>query len=115
MNGFKKFLIFSGLSLLLLFAFFGGNTVLEKSQKENSGTYFSSGHLHTLAFIQPEMAHAFVISAKIGDYSPTKCFSHFLQAVPEFKIRRALAIFPNQDINRCEKVSLLLFPFHIFW
>ena len=25
------------------------------------------------------------------------------------------SIFVRQDINRCHKVSLLLFPFHIFW
>ena len=31
------------------------------------------------------------------------------------KIKTLFIRYANQDINRCEMVSLLLFPYHSFW
>lgn len=115
MNWIKKTIIFIGLTLVFAFAFNANETTVEKIQVEKQDSSFSVDSIHSSAFIQPQASHIFTSPQKTPDFSVVKYFDIFLVILPDFKISSSLTLFANQDINRCEMVSLLLFPFHIFW
>jgi hypothetical protein len=71
--------------------------------------------LKNSAYISQEIAQNLVGSrADLQIY--IKWFESFYNiGFSEFSIFKASATFLRQDINRCENVSILLFPFHLFW
>lgn len=115
MNWTKKTLVFTVLSIVLLFAFKGENITVEHIQQENSSSYFSNDSIHASAFLQPQVAPTFLANCKVDNPVLAKWFDTFLIEAPDLKILKHLNTFQIQDINRCENVSLLLFPFHSFW
>ena len=115
MNWIRKTIIFIGLSIVFLFAFTANETVVEKIQLEKTNSSFSVDGIHSSVFIQPQAGSTFASPQKTPDFSVSKYFENLLVVLPEVKIVNSITLFANQDINRCEMVSLLLFPFHYFW
>ncbi|MFV8369320.1 hypothetical protein [Flavobacterium sp. LB2R40] len=116
MNWIQKIGVFIGLILVLLFPF----AAKEESMPtiiplENSSSSVSVDSFHSSDFIQPQVSNTGTACHKTPDYTITKYLENFLIPIPEFKITTFLIRFAKQDINRCEMVSLLLFPFHSFW
>ncbi|MFV7235939.1 hypothetical protein [Flavobacterium sp. ZB4R12] len=115
MNWIQKTVVFIGLSLVLLFAFNASESSIEKIQLEKSSSSFSADPIHSSVFIQPQVSGTFTLHYKTTDYTIAKYFENFLIVIPDFKVNTFFSRFAKQDINRCETVSLLLFPFHFFW
>ncbi|TDE02168.1 hypothetical protein [Flavobacterium hiemivividum] len=115
MNWIRKTIFIMGLSLVLLFAFNADKSLGHSIEIEKSVSVFSSDNIHTSAFIQPQISNIFVVLQKTSNSSLLKYLDSFLTAIPDFKIKTLFNRFANQDINRCEMVSLLLFPYHSFW
>jgi hypothetical protein len=115
MNWIRKTLIFIGLSIVFLFVYSANESAVAKIQVEKQNSSFSVDAIHSSVFIQPQASSAFPSSHKTIDFSVSKYFENFLAVIPDLKIGKYFTLFANQDINRCEMVSLLLFPFHFFW
>jgi hypothetical protein len=115
MNRIQKTLIFIGLSIVFLFAFSANETPINKIQVEKTDSSFSIDGIHSSVFIQPQASGTSASPHKTPDFSVSKYFENFLVVIVDLKIGKYFTVFANQDINRCEMVSLLLFPFHYFW
>lgn len=115
MNWIQKSVVFIGLSLVLLFAFNANKSVIAKIQLQKTDSSFSVDSIHSSVFIQPQISSPFVLHHKTTEYTVAKYFENFLIVIPDLKVCTFFNRFAKQDINRCEMVSLLLFPFHFFW
>ncbi len=115
MNWFRKTVVFIGLLIAFLFAFSVSEAPIPTSQLEKSSSSVSVDSIHSSDFIQPQVSNPFTSYHKTPDYTIAKYLENFLIAIPDFKITTFIIRFAKQDINRCEMVSLLLFPFHFFW
>lgn len=115
MNLFKKIVVFLGLSLTLLLAFESSATTVQSIKKDSEKTLFSENSTVNSAFIQPEIVTHVSVNLKVNHQSIIKFFDSYLDLVPNLKSSKNNTTFALQDINRCAKVSLLLFPYHIFW
>ncbi len=115
MNWFQKTLLYIGLLIVFLFAFNVNGSTVETIQTEKIPAAFASESNHFSAFVQPQASSTLAVHYKTTDYSITKYFGNFLVVIPNFSTSKFFSTFRNQDINRCEMVSLLLFPFHFFW
>jgi hypothetical protein len=115
MNLFRKTLVFIGLLIVFLFAFSANEVPVQTIKIEKSNSSLSANSIHSSDFIQPQVSNTFTSYHKTPDYTIAKYLENFLIAIPDFKIRTFFIRFAKQDINRCEMVSLLLFPFHFFW
>lgn len=115
MNWIRKTVIFIGLVLVFSFAFSAKEVAIDKIQFEKQESSLSVEKIHSSAFIQPQASHNLSATSKTPNFSFSKYLENYLVSIPSLKIGISFAFFANQDINRCERVSLLLFPFHIFW
>jgi hypothetical protein len=115
MNWIRKTIIFTRLLIVFLFAYSANESAVAKIQAEQQSSSFSIDGIHSSVFIQPQTSSVFTSSHKTLDFSVSKYFENFLVVIPDLKIGKYFTLFANQDINRCEMVSLLLFPFHFFW
>lgn len=110
-----KFIVFTGLLIQFSFAY-SANHDSTISQKKDNNTEFNKKSLGIAHFLQsniersnPDLKHNNRIPFNLNDSNTAiLLFSNFKEN--ELKI-----ILSNQDINRCDKVSILLFPFHFFW
>jgi hypothetical protein len=115
MNLFRKTLIFIGLLIVFLFAFSSNEAPIDIIQSDKSNSSLSANSIHSSDFIQPQVSNTFTSYHKTPDYTIAKYLENFLNVIPDFKSSIFFIRFAKQDINRCEMVSLLLFPFHFFW
>lgn len=115
MNWFRKTVVFIGLLMAFLFVFSANEAPIHTIQSEQSNSSVSVDSIHSSDFIQPQVSNPFTSYHKTPDYTIAKYLENFLIAIPDFKISPFFIRFAKQDINRCEMVSLLLFPFHFFW
>lgn len=115
MNWLVRTILFIGLSIVLLFAITANESIGESIEIEKSTSNFSPDSVHTSFFIQPQISTIFILQQKNPNYSVVKYLESFLTTVPDFKIITLFKRYANQDIDRCEMVSLLLFPYHSFW
>jgi hypothetical protein len=115
MNWIRKTTIFIGLTIVFLFAFSANEVSVNKIQLEKPESSVSNGSIHSSVFIEPQANNTFTTPQKSTNLSFSKYFENYLAIIPDLKISSSFTLFPHQDINRCEMVSLLLFPFHIFW
>ena len=115
MNWIKKTIIFIGLTLVFAFVFSANKTNVEKIQIEKNDSAFSVQSNHSLVFIQPQASNGLTFAQKTTDFSVVKYFDNYLAVILDLKTSIPFTAFANQDINRCEMVSILLFPFHYFW
>jgi hypothetical protein len=114
MRKFWKFIVFTGLLIQFSFAYSANHDVTISLKKDNN-TAFSKESLSVSQFVQPstersnpDLKHNNRIPVSIGDSNTALLFSNFKEG--NVKI-----VLSDQDINRCTKVSILLFPFHYFW
>ena len=115
MNWIQKTLIFIGLSIVFSFAINANETVVNKIQLEKTDSSLSVDGIHSSVFIQPQASNPLVSPQKTPVFTVAKYFENYLVVIPDLKVVTPFALFANQDVNRCEMVSLLLFPFHYFW
>lgn len=115
MDWIRKTIVFIGLSIAFLFAFNAKESIVDKIQMEKTDSSFSVDSIHSSVFIQPQANNFFASTQKTHDFSVAKYFENYLVVIPDLKTDTHFTLFANQDINRCEMVSLLLFPFHYFW
>jgi hypothetical protein len=115
MNWFRKTLAFVGLLIVFLFAFNVNEATVDSIKIEKSSSSVSVDNIHSSDFIQPQVSNTFTSYHKTLDYSIARYLENFLNVIPDFKISTIYLRFAKQDINRCQMVSLLLFPFHFFW
>lgn len=72
--------------------------------------------LKASAFVNQEINQNSVASSRADLPIYVKWFESFYNiSFSQFSSFKATATFLRQDINRCETVSILLFPFHLFW
>lgn len=72
--------------------------------------------LKTSAYINQEINQNSVASSRADLPIYVKWFESFYNiSFSEFSVFKATTTFLRQDINRCENVSILLFPYHLFW
>lgn len=115
MDWIRKTIVFIGLSIVFLFAVNANEAVVKKIQPAKTDSSFAVDGIHSLVFIQPQAGVTFASPQKTPDFSVSKYFENLLVVLPEVETVGHYSLFANQDINRCEMVSLLLFPFHFFW
>ena len=115
MNLFKKIVLFVGLSLTFLLAFQGSEKAVYSLNTETNKPLYSTNTSDNSVFIQPEIVTHIVVNFKIEHQTMLKFFDNYLDLIPNIESSKIVNTFAIQDINRCAKVSLLLFPFHIFW
>ena len=102
--------------MLIQFSFaYCANHDITISAKKDNNTAFSKESLSVSHFVQPsiersnpDLKHNNRIPVNIGDSNTAPLFSSFRENNPKI-------VLSDQDIDRCTKVSILLFPFHYFW
>ena len=115
MNWVKKTVFFIGLIFLFCVAFSATEySSLIKVEKPSS-TKFSLESIQDHAFIQPQPHYTANVQLEKDSNPLIKWQAAFLTASAAVKKLSCSKAYINQDINRCEKVSILLFPFHFFW
>jgi len=114
MRKFWKFIVFTGLLIQFSFAYSANHDVTISFKKDNN-TAFSKESLSVSHFVQPsiersnpDLKHNNRIPVNISDSNTPPLFS-------SFKENNLKIVLSDQDIDRCRKVSILLFPFHYFW
>lgn len=115
MKFFKNILVLSAIAFALFFITnekqdFAASITSEKSES----TYNAEG-LHALAFLQPQSEHHVVSENKTGNAFFAKIIHNPLALASGFVVLKPFQKFLFQDNDRCESVSLLIFPFHFFW
>jgi hypothetical protein len=115
MKAFGKFIVLIGLFIQFNFAYSANQYAFPSFQKKNN-TSLSKESLSTSHFIQPsidrgtlDQSHNTRIPVGINDCNTLSPF------FPCFKGNNLKIVLSDQDIDRCTKVSILLFPFHYFW
>ena len=115
MRRFWKFIVFTALLIQFSFAYSANQDVTISSRKDNS-TAFSKESLSVSHFVQPsiersnpDLKNSNRIPVNINDSNTT------LPLFSSFKENNLKIVLSDQDIDRCTKVSILLFPFHYFW
>ena len=116
MKTFWKFIVFTGLLIQFTFAYSANHDTTITFQKENN-TEFGKESLSISHFVQPSIARGTPdlknsnrIPVGLINLCPTN-----LQSLLIFKDNTRKIVLSDQDIDRCNKVSILLFPFHYHW
>lgn len=72
--------------------------------------------LKASAFVHQEVNQNFGLNSRADLPVYVKWFESFYNiGFSDFSSFTTTSIFARQDIDRCENVSILLFPFHLFW
>jgi hypothetical protein len=115
MGKFWKFIVFTGLLIQFSFAYSANHDATFSTKKANN-TAFSKESLSVSHFVQPsiersnpDLKHNNRLPVNIDDSNTA------LLSFTNFKERNLKIVLSDQDIDRCTKVSILLFPFHYFW
>jgi len=115
MKFFKKILILSAIVAALFFVTNGKQDLAASIAVEKSESSYNDEGLHALAFIQPQADHHVVSENKSGNAFFAKTIHNPFVLATGFVVSKPLQKLLFQDSNRCESVSLLIFPFHLFW
>ena len=115
MGKFWRFIVFAGLLFQFSLAY-STNQDASFSTKKDHSTLFSKESLSACHFFQPniersnpDLKHSNRIPVNIDNTNTA------LQLFSSFKESNLKIVLSEQDIDRCKKVSILLFPFHYFW
>jgi len=115
MKLFKKTLILLAVVAAMFFVTNGEQDLAASIATEKSKSSYSDEGLHAFSFIQPKADHHVVSESKTGNGSFVKTIHNPFVLAFGFVVFKPLQKFLFQDSNRCESVSLLIFPFHFFW
>lgn len=114
MKIFWKFIVFIGLLMQFGFAY-GANQDKTISFSKENNSEINKESLSTSHFVQPsiersnpDLKHNNRIPLGLNQNTLLPLFSKFKES--NLKI-----VLTDQDIDRYNSVSILLFPFHIFW
>lgn len=118
MKWIKNLAVFSLLVFASFFSTAEAKTLqpsFEKATKK-SNSIEDVDHIKVAAFTKSQRSAD--LSSENRDHSPlfTKWFASYIEF--QYSYFHALSqstSFIRQDINRCFSVSLLIFPFHLFW
>lgn len=115
MGRFWKLIVFTGLLIQFSFAY-SANPDTTISFKKDNNTSFNKENLSISHFVQPSIERS-NLDLKHNNRIPVHS-SDFNTALPifsSFKKNNLKIVISDQDIHRCTKVLILLFPFHYFW
>jgi hypothetical protein len=115
MNNFWKFIVFTGLFFQLSFAHSANQNATLSFPKENN-TQLNKESLNSYSFLQPSVDRG-IPNLKQNNRIPVSinpCPTE-LQPLSIFKDNTSKTVVSEQDIDRCNNVSILLFPFHYHW
>ena len=110
-----KHILFFAILVSALFAADSAQAAVKTSHPRDQEKQFSKDGIHSLAIIQPESVHHVVPHAKVSQPVVFRSANYLLFDIASFNNQKLQKSFIRQDINRCEKVSFLLFPHHFFW
>lgn len=115
MRKFWKFIVFTGLLIQFGFAYSANHDATISFRNDNR-TALSKESLSVSHFVQPsiernnpDLKQNNRIPVHISDFDAS------LPLFSSFKENKRKIVLSDQDIDRCTKVSILLFPFHYFW
>lgn len=116
MNSIRLFSFISLVSLFLLFSITVDGHSGSAIKKEKKNSFLSPSSVHSDFFLQPQADTSVYITEKTPNTFQTKHFeSNFSISLDFITLQVENTYVISQDINRCENVSQLLFPFHFFW
>ena len=115
MGKFWKFIVFAGLLIQFSLAYSANHDSTISLKKDNS-TAFSKESLSVSYFVQPSIERGNP-DLKHNNRIPvdTNDFNTAFPLFSNLKENNSKIYLSDQDIDRCAKVSILLFPFHYFW
>lgn len=91
------------------------NAPLPSQLPNDSQKQFSKERIHLSAIMRTDTLHSFVPNFKAGNTVVFVRINDEIRIYRGCKGVRLQKSFIRQDINRCEKVSIHLFPYHFFW
>lgn len=110
-----KFIIFVCLITQFGYAYNSNPNITSSFQKKNENI-LSKESLSSFHFVRPsidkgtsDFKHNNRIPAGLSNYATE------FQTLPILRDNDFKIVLSEQDVNRCNKVSILLFPFHYFW
>ena len=115
MNWVKRTLAFIGLMYVLLVAFSATANAMPFKTKKQSSPKLAVEKIQNSAFIQPQLQYIAHLQVEKDSNPQIKWQATFLTPRTSGVAASYCKSYLNQDINRCKKVSILLFPFHFFW
>jgi len=115
MKNFWKFIVFVGLFVQLGFAHNANHNAMVSFQKE-SNTEFSKESLSSSEFVQPTISRG-TLDLKLSNRIPAGVANYpsELQSLTILRNATHKIFLSDQDLDRYNGVSILLFPFHYFW
>lgn len=115
MKWIKNIALFSVFLIAFLFANTSEGKVIGAVQN-NKKSIEQVDFLRASAFVNQEISIHSISNPRADLPVYAKWFeSYYDISFSGFSTCKATAAFLRQDINRCDKVSILLFPFHFFW
>jgi hypothetical protein len=115
MKNFWKFIVFACLLTQFGFAYNSNSNISSSFQKKNDTT-FSKESLSSFQFVRPSIDRG-TSDLKDNNRIPVglRFYPTELQSLSILSENTLKIVLSDQDINRCNGVSILLFPFHYFW
>lgn len=86
-----------------------------KTEKKSTENFQQNNRINVDAFVQKSSVQKQSVN-RFDFSSDAKWYDDYFDLSASDKSNaRILTLNFGQDINRCQKVSLLLFPYHLFW
>jgi len=110
----KHSIVLASIIALFVLGFSSTAIPFEKSSSKEQRLK-SVESIQSVGLIQSISASQIQVVAKENKTSLFNFFFHLVETPTLFVHRIFTPFLTQQDINRCESVSKLLFPYHIFW
>ena len=110
----KHSFIFASLIALFLLGLTPSATPVVKSTSKEQRLQ-TADSIKSVGLIQSISENQQQVVSKENKTSFSTYFLHSVEVPSLFVIRTFTPFLAQQDINRCESVSKLLFPYHYFW
>lgn len=103
-------------SLIALFVLGSTSTVIPVEKNVSKEQRLQSAEsIQSVGLIQSISENQQQVVSKVNKTSFSNYFLHLFEVSAIFIIKPFSLFLAQQDINRCESVSKLLFPYHYFW
>lgn len=117
MKNFWKLVVFACLFIQSGFAYDANQHSTSFFQKKHNTTLFDRENIGTPEFVQFSIERG-TLDLKNNNRVPVGIGHHFpteFQSLSALRNNNLKIVLSDQDINRYNSVSILLFPFHYFW